>query len=98
MISISVIEDKFVRRNTSSESVVYPLGKDEFVYFLLDDGTGLVVRKIKNRWRTEVVQEEDCAAYIIRKEAFSNSDVFESDAVLVAETIYNMEEGDNCVV
>lgn len=98
MISICVTEDKFVRRNTSSESVVYPLSKDEFVHILLDDGTGLVVRKVKNRWRIEVVHEEDCAAYIIRKEAFSNSDVFESDAVLVAETIYNMEEGDNCVV
>lgn len=98
MISISVIEDKFVRRITSSENVVYPLGKDEFVHFLLDDGTGLVVRKVKNRWRTEVVQEEDCSAYTIRKDAFSNSDVFESDAVLVSETVYNMEDGENCAV
>ena len=98
MISISVIDDKFVRRRTISENVVYPLGKDEFVHFLLDDGTGLVVRKVKNRWRTEVVHEEDCAAYIIRKEAFSNSDVFESNAVLVAETVYSTEDGENCVV
>ena len=98
MISICVMEDKFVRRNTGSESVVYPISKDEFVHILLDDGTGLVVRKVKNRWRIEVIHEEDCAAYTIRKEAFSNSDVFESDAVLVAETIYNMEEGESCVV
>ena len=98
MISIRVMEDKFVRRNTGSENVIYPLSKDEFVHILLDDGTGLVVRKVKNRWRIEVIHEEDCAAYTIRKEAFSNSDVFESDAVLVAETIYNMEEGENCVV
>ena len=98
MISICVMEDKFVRRNTGSESVIYPLSKDEFVHILLDDGTGLVVRKVKNRWRIEVIHEEDCAAYTIRKEAFSNSDVFESDAVLVAETIYNMEDGENCAV
>ena len=98
MISICVMEDKFVRRTTSSESVVYPLSKDEFVHILLDDGTGLVVRKVKNRWRIEVIHEEDCSAYTIRKEAFSNSDVFESDAVLVAETIYNMEDGENCAV
>lgn len=98
MISICVMEDKFVRRNTSSESVVYPLSKDEFVHILLDDGTGLVVRKVKNRWRIEVIHEEDCAAYTIRKEAFSNSDVFESDAVLVSETVYSMEDGENCAV
>lgn len=97
MISICVMEDKFVRRNTSSENVVYPISKDEFVHILLDDGTGLVVRKVKNRWRIEVVHEEDCAAYTIRKKAFSNSDVFESDAVLVAETIYSLEDKDEIV-
>ena len=92
MISICVVEDKFVRRNTDDENVMYPISKDEFVHILLDDGTSFVVRKVKNRWRIEVAYEEDCAAYIIKKEAFSNSDIFESDAVLVKETIYNMEE------
>ena len=93
MISISVIENNFLRRKIDNETTIYPLRAHEFVHFKFSDGTRLVFHKIKNYWHAEVEHVENTSAYTIERKANFNSDIFETEASIVEETIY-LEEKD----
>ena len=93
MISISVIENDFLRRKIDNETTIYPLRAHEFVHFKFSDGTRLVFHKIKNYWHAEVEHVENISAYTIERKANFNSDIFETEASIIEETIY-LEEKD----
>lgn len=93
MISISVIENDFLRRKVDNETTIYPLRAYEFVHFKFSDGTRLVFHKVKNYWHAEVEHVENTSAYTIERKANFSSDIFETEASIVEETIY-LEEKD----
>lgn len=93
MILISVIENDFLRRKVDNETTIYPLRAHEFVHFKFSDGTRLVFHKVKNYWHAEVEHVENTSAYTIERKANFNSDIFNTEASIVEETIY-LEEKD----
>lgn len=94
MISISVIEDKFLRRNDDSSSVMYPVQNEEFVYFKFEDGTRLVFRKYNDYWHAEIEHIENTSAYTIERKANFNSDIFTTNSAMIEETIFSLREED----
>lgn len=92
MISISVIEDKFLRRNDNGSSIMYPVQDEEFVYFKFEDGTRLVFRKYKDYWHAEIEHAENTSAYTIERKANFNSDIFTTSSTMIEETVFSLRE------